>query len=274
MIQVFMYQNNRHSSVKVIFPFWFCFAIILEIVGSLHQLNSTMGRTKRKGYGRDYPRKDNEEHKKGRSLNDTNTTKKPQFAMFTVGDRVRICHSHDFLKLLDCKAYNWAKQCPFSEIGHHAVGRMGTVHEIRPGPTVTYKVQNTMEISPMIKLYIQLDRRETEATSLFYEINSDNVVNYTLLGKKDGDEIFEQTRDRDFPWSSMIKDPDALWNDQMKANLDKIDHSEKTEILTTVNIFRDQAHYFYHRLFIMQLDMNRFLRASHHENILMEKNKS
>lgn len=186
--------------------------------------------------------------------------------MFKKGDRVRIANQYSCSKAMDCDYGNRSfSLCPFEDDDpQNKVGRFGIIHEIRKKLDICAKLTEVKDSSPNIFLYIRLEKLPTEITSSWIETSSLDVVNYSLLREHLADQIFEETRQHGFQWTDMFKKQGAIVNHQMMRNLEKIVEPEKIEIETTIKIFRDQAHSFYHKLSQMQLEMNRDLRQKYH----------
>jgi hypothetical protein len=192
-----------------------------------------------------------------------------QTSLFHIGDRVRIAHENNIQKVLDCShVTRFFSTCPFEDDGKHRVGRFGYIHKIMSDQhSILEKITEIPEPSSSISFYIRLEKLPSETTSTFIEMMSMDAVNYTVLEKDAADKVFEETRDRGFPWTDCLNNPESLLNNQMLQNLNLLDDDQRSEIETTIQIFQEQAHALYHRLFLIQLDANRLLRLKYHREL-------
>jgi hypothetical protein len=192
--------------------------------------------------------------------------------LFRVGNKVRIAHEDNFSFVFDCEgglssSYN---NCPYKIKKKTTVGLFGIIEEINKGEL--YAINQMIED---VKLKILLKEKPTWKKNDYIVTESTNVVNYSLLGNKAADEVFELTCDKDFDvhWSFIFQDTNSLVNDQMLRSMKKIDKAEKAVINSTLKYFRQETHAFYHRLLEYNFGLNETLRVSTHEEYF-EKKKS
>lgn len=192
--------------------------------------------------------------------------------MFRQGDRVRIAHHDLYERAEDCD--RWAHPiCPIEDDNPLSwVGKFGTICLISLADTSTKNVEHkSIGMNPNTKLTVRLDMPENHQSFRCFSIDAIDVINYTLLGDEKGDLLFNEARDRDFGWSFMFKEPQELMNMQMRTNLSKIDAVERKEIETIVDVFKNQTHNFYHKIFSFQNNVNQILRCCTHEVMLIQK---
>jgi len=176
------------------------------------------------------------------------------FEMFKKGDKVRVAHNdrydYDFLGCRHHSPFLCERNQPEDM---SFVGAFATVQKVVG--------------SEMLTLYFDYD-------GSYKRCSSKDCINYSLLGDQVANKLYEDTKDRDFNWTFIVKGRDSILNREMIINMELIEPNEKHIIETTANIFRDQIHAFHHRMLGHQLELNRFLRNSTHYAIAVAKNNT
>ena len=188
--------------------------------------------------------------------------------MFREGDRVRIAH-------FPGPEFGTDK----SEFCEHSVssnvGSFARIFGIFKGNNRHYPSLASIEkASHEVKFNIRLESDICNLNRFDFPVKSEDVVNYSLLGKKDGDACFEETRSRELPFKDLVETSRSILNAQFIENLEKVSDSEKQEVVTVTKIFQEQSEFYYRKLFILQRDLNRKLRNEIHQNALDKKKKS
>jgi len=181
---------------------------------------------------------------------DLSETSEP-FEMFKKGDKIRVAHNdrydYDYLGCRHHSPFLCERNQPEDT---SFVGAFATVQKVVG--------------SEMLTLYFDYD-------CSYKRCSSKDCINYSLLGDQVAKKLYEDTKDRDFNWTFIVKERDSILNREMIDNMELIEPNEKHIIETTANIFRDQIHAFHHRMLGHQLDLNRFLRNSTHYAIAFAK---
>jgi len=189
---------------------------------------------------------------------------------FQIGDKVRIAHG------LKCNDRNWLNRdlhfVPETN-RDKTIGVIGIVKKItHMGSNIEHIHASLDNTDVPAELYIQpcppgIINTNSDINSCLENgliiIESWDVVNYSVHGDQEGDRIFEQSRSQDLTWFDTVNRrssgiiPNNIW-----ANMDDISSSVelKAKILSTSDIFRTQAKYFYNRLFYDFLEVNRKYR--------------
>jgi hypothetical protein len=181
---------------------------------------------------------------------DLSETSEP-FEMFKKGDKVRVAHNDRYdYDYLGCRHHRPFLCCEREQQEYvYFVGAFAKVQRV---------------FGPELTLYFDDD-------GSYRRCSSTDCINYSLLGDQVANKLYEDTKDRDFDWTFIVKGRDSILNREMIDNMELIEPNEKHIIETTANIFRDQIHAFHHRMLGHQLELNRFLRNSTHYAIAFAK---
>jgi hypothetical protein len=198
---------------------------------------------------------------------DEKESHEPTHKIIKIGDRVRIAHMQCGCR---CELSN-LKDCPLEFVVDHMVGKFGVVQLIKDKDSAYRQiVEYTMAMEIGTTVSLKLDDMED---SLWKELPSVDVINYTLLGQARADKLFEDTRDKPFDNMKRLCNPDIILNEQMKTNMLVINDVVKiAKMEAIVECFQEQAHSHFHRIMEFYVQMNRRLRIEAHTTTIVSRN--